>query len=495
MKNGLKNNWLKTLHLQRFKWLLFIAVFFAVLAQPIYAEEPVEKKEQGSSGILQVLLWPFSHIVQPALNAVVYPFAAPVKYAMNTGLMEKSVDIITFGEKKNIMVYPILNLKPGTDSQLGFTYRHRSFFLDRDYLVGQASYYANGDIFVSARYSKQRLLGLPMFGAVRYKQYWDSDDSFIIPGTKESFVQPDSSFVFEWRLGAPLTESQKLNVELSTSQKFLRASPPTNIKDSILDSDIFPISDRGLYQNSLQFPFGLSIVYDDLDYPYAPSKGSRFVLSGGYTHVYHYEGLSYKSIYSNNPGKIEESSKNHDFITNTIIFQHYFYLGKAKQYILSAKEARQNRKFYTDFSLEEALRVWRPENFMETLLERRVLAIQFRMENMWEMEKGGAPFNAFREMNARYPLRGYGDAWANSHLMGLSMEYRWPVDRFVDGVIFDEYGLHAEEVNEWSLDRFYNSWGFGIRVRMPNLYLFRCQVGFHGLHGVNLILTIAPEFK
>ena len=30
---------------------------------------------------------------------------------------------------------------------------------------------------------------------------------------------------------------------------------------------------------------------------------------------------------------------------------------------------------------------------------------------------------------------------------------------------------------------------------MPNMYLFRVQFGFHGLHGVNLILTLAPEFK
>ena len=117
------------------------------------------------------------------------------------------------------------------------------------------------------------------------------------------------------------------------------------------------------------------------------------------------------------------------------------------------------------------------------------------MENMWEMDKGGAPFNAFPTMSARYPLRGYSDDWAAAHIMGLSAEYRWPIDRFVDGVLFDEYGLHAEKVKYFSFDHFYNSWGFGIRVRMPEMYLFRCQVGFHGLHGVNMILTIAPEFK
>ena len=483
-----------TLALQRVKKFLLPVVILSLFATPVYAEND-EKMENSSSGIMQVFLWPFHNVVQPVLNIIVYPLAAPVQYAINNGLMEKSVDLITFGEDRNIIVYPTMNLKPGTRTQLGFTYRHRSLIFNRDYLVGQAEYYANGDAFLSARYSKQQLFGLPLFGAFRYKQYWDSDDNFIIPGTTETYVQPDSSIHLEWRLGAPLTESKKLNVELSVMQKFIDASLPTNKKDSILDDEKFPIADRGLYQSFVQIPVGLSIVYDDLDFPYAPSKGSRIILSADYSHVRKYSGLNYEDIYPDKTGELEKSHKNHDHIGNSFVFQHYFFLGKTKEYVLSPAEARKNRKFYTDFSLEEALRVWRPENLMETLLERRVLAFQFRMQNVWEMERGGAPYIVFPRLNANFPLRGYRDAWAAHHLMGLSMEYRWPIDRFVDGVIFDEYALYSEKLNDWSLDRFYNSWGFGIRVRMPNLYLFRVQVGFHGLHGVNLILTIAPEFK
>ena len=474
---------------------VLLAIFF--LFNPSCAKETEIANEEpnNDSGMLQIFLWPFNHVVQPVLNAAVYPFAKPVQYAFGNGLMEKTVDIITFGPQKNIMVYPIVNLKPGTEAQLGFSYRHRGIFFNRDYLVYQMSYYANGDLYLSTRYSKQQLFGLPLFGAFRYNQYWDSNDTFIIPGTKQDFVQPDSSIILEWRLGAPLVESRKLNIELTFKQKFIDANPPTSTKDSLLDNEVFPIADRGLYQNSVQFPFSVAFVYDDLDYSYAPSSGTRFILSGDYVHIHNYEGVRYSSLYSDKTGGVEVSHKNHDYISNTIVLQHYFYLGRAPQYILSLTEARKNRKFYTDFSLEDALRVWKPENLRETLFERRVIAMQFRMENMWEMEKGGAPFNAFSRLNTRYPLRGYSGAWAAYHLMGLSTEYRWPIDRFVDGVVFDEYGLHAPQINDWSFDRFYNSWGFGIRVRMPNLYLFRAQLGFHGLHGVNLILTIAPEYK
>ena len=34
-----------------------------------------------------------------------------------------------------------------------------------------------------------------------------------------------------------------------------------------------------------------------------------------------------------------------------------------------------------------------------------------------------------------------------------------------------------------------------VRVRKPDMFWFRVQFGFHGLHGVNLVMTIAPEYR
>ncbi|MDR1699632.1 MAG: hypothetical protein LBR68_00370, partial [Lachnoclostridium sp.] len=34
-----------------------------------------------------------------------------------------------------------------------------------------------------------------------------------------------------------------------------------------------------------------------------------------------------------------------------------------------------------------------------------------------------------------------------------------------------------------------------IRARKPDMYWFCVQVGFHGLQGVNLVMTIAPEYS
>ena len=158
-----------------------VLLLFLLLFQPAFAEEKTVEEDS----------WLYAHIIQPVLNAAVYPLSAPVQYALNNGVVEKSVELMSFGEDKKIFVYPTMNLKPGTQTQLGMTYRHRSILFNRDYLVLQGSYYANGDLYLSDRYTKQEPFGLPLFVGFRYKLYWDSDANFIIPGTKEAFIQPD----------------------------------------------------------------------------------------------------------------------------------------------------------------------------------------------------------------------------------------------------------------------------------------------------------------
>lgn len=482
------------------RWLAVMA-FLTLLfvAAPCHSQEnSAESVEDDSFRWSSLWTWPFNNVIQPVLNGLIYPVAKPIDYAFKNGVIEKSVDLITFGERKNIFIYPSFNLKPGSNTLIGANYRHRGAILDKDYLVLQANYFANGDVSFDSRYTKHSLFGSPLFGGVRYSMKWDRDEHFVIPETKNGFLQPDSSFSVTWRIGAPLSKSLNWNIELWTAEAFVRSSVP-DIQDSLLIDDAFSISDRGLYQDHLEIPIGGSIIYDNLDVPYAPSKGSRISFIGAYSFVGKYDGVRYSDLNLDSrdydSDYLVDSGKNHDFIRTEFLFQHYFFLGKSEQFVLSATEARQNRKFYTDFSWDEAVRVWRPENVMRTLFERRVVAFQYRMLNLWEMEKGGAPYNAFPILNARMPLRGYGDSWSAHHMMSFSFEYRWPVDRFIDGVLFDEYALIAPEINKWSLDRYYNSWGFGIRVRQPNMYLFRVQFGFHGLHGVNLVLTIAPEFR
>ena len=327
--------------------------------------------------------------------------------------------------------------------------------------------------------------------------YMDSDNSFTILGTSESFGQADTTVFFDASLSFPITESRNLNFSLGAEIDF-HIVDFTDVKDTVLDDPKYPIEDRGLYQNHFEIPVYVNLVFDNLDFPYAPSRGVRLCLKGSYVFVGKYAGIDVEDFTKAGLARlepIEDGGKNHDYVNAELFFQTYFFIGKAENYVLSVKEARKTRKFYTDFSLNEALRVWRPENLMETLFERRVLAFQYRFVAMWEMEKGGAPYTAFPSLNARFPLRGYSGSWSSPFVMGLSAEYRWPVDRLVDGVVFDEYAMISDKINRWSKKNLYNSWGFGVRVRKPDMYLFRVQLAFHGWHGFSLILTVAPEFR
>ena len=124
-----------------------------------------------------------------------------------------------------------------------------------------------------------------------------------------------------------------------------------------------------------------------------------------------------------------------------------------------------------------------------------MLALQWRYLQYFEMEKGGMPALSFPRLNDRFPLRGYEQAWASLAITGISLEYRWPIDYYIDGVIFNEYAIFANEKGKFEFDNLRNSWGFGIRVRRPDMYFFRFQLGFHGIHGIHLVMTIAPEFQ
>lgn len=457
------------------------------------SEAAEDSEESSGNSPLHYLAWPFAHIVQPALNILVYPFSAPVHYAVKNDIVETAVDAITFGKNRNIFIYPTFNLKPGSQTLVGFAYRHRHMILDRDYFVLSGSLFANSDMELTTRYTKRNVFGTEFFAGGRLNILMDRDASLAVPrsltldDSDESFSYADSSYSLQFRIGRPLPILPNMDFQFTFSFDWMRFDYPDE-KDTILTlHPYFNPNDRGLYQDFFQVPLKLTLTYDNLDAPYVPTRGSRISLSWSYTNVGKYRGENIK----------ERSNEfDHDYQAFDLVFQHYFYLGQdSTKYSLSAAEARINRKFYTDFSWDETLRLWRPENIRNTLLNRRVLAMQFRLRQMWEMEDGGAPFTAFSTANTRYPLRGYSRTYSDYAIKGISFEYRWPIDRLVDGVVFDEFVMYGRTWHSISAEKLLNSWGFGIRVRKPDMYFFRLQVGFHGFEGIVFTCTIAPEFR
>lgn len=485
----------------RFTICLFLVLFISLGAQASSNENSLDespaaeesKKEDNTDENterpmwLDVLIWPLSHIVQPVLSAAVFPIATPLAYAFSNGVIDKGINLVSFGKEKNILIYPTFNLKPGATTQMAFVYRHRNLFIDLNYLVMNFSLYANGDWSSTLRYSKKNIFGSDFSLGTRMGIDADRNSSFVIPNTYESFTQTDSSFYVGSELTHLLPKTKNWSATLLFNLHFFKFDLP-DVYDSVLTNHpTFFVRDRGVYQKSFEKRIEFSLQYDNTDASFVPSKGSRAIWSMGYSFVSDYSDLNL-----NIPWRKE---KNHDYYYTEFIYQHYFLLGTSPRYMLSSRESRDIRRKAADFSWSEAARLLDSDKMKDLLFDRKVLAMQVRYRNLFEVEEGGAPFSSFPRLNSAYPLRGYTTTLTAFSLVGLSLEYRWPIDRYIDGVFFNEYALFSDKFYNWKSENLRNSWGFGIRVRTADMFFFRAQVGFHGGHGIALILTLSSEFK
>ena len=478
--------------------LLFI---FCFLLSPVYASETMENntekqaqeesenKENSGNLLLKIVFWPFEALLQPLAEVMIYPFSEPLRYAFQNGVVEKAVDLITFGENKNIFIYPVMNLKPGTSTMLGFMYRHSFLLFPNDYFVLSGELYANSDTYYSVRYSQKRLFDGNTYVSLQHKGNFNRDGNIRLLGSDDAYYLPDTTLRFDLIVAHPLP-FPNTSVDFSTGINMRYFGLPEMREDWVEFEDIDKLEERGLYQDFKIFPQSLTVVFDNTESPYVPSSGFRIQGRASYNFVTDYSNLP------SDDWDFFTSEKNHDYWSLEFLFQTYFYLGKdSKQYLLSKKEAREKRKEYADFSLNHLARLWNPSKLNSLLLERRVLALQYRYLRYFEMEKGGMPAISFPRLNDRFPLRGYENTWAALAITGLSLEYRWPIDYYIDGVLFSECAVFADEKGDFQWDNFKHSWGMGIRVRRPDMYFFRFQLGFHGFHGIHLVMTIAPEFQ
>ncbi len=383
-----------------------------------------------------------------------------------------------------------MNLKPGTRTMLGFMYRHSDLMFPKDYFVLSGNLFANSDVDYSVRYSRKNLFDGQTYLAFTHGGDLNRDGSFRLPSTSTAFAEPDTTFRVELSAAHPFPFLNNWSVQFTSGVRFKYSGFPEDTEE-LLDAEYFDLmKERGIYQDYRLYSQSLALAFDNTESPYVATSGSRFQITGAFHIVSNYRDAPQELVHR------LSSELNHNYASLNLVWQKYFYLGaKQKTYQFTKKEARLERKKYTDFSLGQTLRMWSPSKISEWIFERRVIAIQLRYLRYWEMDKGGMPALSFPSLNARFPLRGYDNTWMAQALCGISTEYRWPIDYYIDGVAFLEYGMFSDEDGHWNLDNIRNSWGFGVRVRRPDMYFFRLQFGFHGLHGVQLVLTIAPEFK
>jgi len=458
------------------KRILILILIFAFCAEAQEAQEASSDTSivniERENLLLTVVSWPFVHIIQPTVEFLIYPMIPPLIYVSREDLIEKGANLITYGEKKQIMFYPIINASLGSAANIGFSYRHKELFFDNDEMFFSPHRYINADWDAAMRYKKSNILGTSFYSRMgaNYREY--GNNSFRnSEGTKFFFA--DSSIFFSYYFGFNLFGNWE--TELGISSNFHRFNLPS-LEDTIMNNRY--TFNRGFYRHFESYPISISLLYSSLDEPYSATKGSKFSVGYSYVPVSSYNG-----------------TKDHNYHVAESRLVNYLLLGN-KSYAMTVAESNANREKLKNLSFAEAIELLNPINVREVTFDRRVLITQLKARYMIEENKGKAPFTAMSGLGGNFPLRAYNeDFFTGAIVAGFSNEYRWPIDRYADMLIFNEYGIYSDDVGRFSSFNLRNSYGFGFRVRTPKLFISRFALAFHGLKGISVILTTKPEYN
>lgn len=460
--------------------------------QQAATSEPEEEQEsvymQSLNVLGSVLKWPFEYVLQPLFGVLIYPVSQPTLYVFRSGAVQRALDMFTFGKERNIFIYPVFDITPGSETMLGFVYIHSNLLFKNDRLWFTAENYSNGDFYFGTNYQKRKMFDGKTTLKGSLTADLDRNANFFIPGTSNSYSLRDTLVRLEFGVSHPLP-IEHWDAGATIGVKWRNEELP-DLTEYVLEEEYFEdFKESGIYQDYEVFPLKVSLAYDGTDSRAAPMSGSKFKADFTYNFVSDYRDVpeGYETLLT--------SEKTHDYMVLELMFQRYFYFGKQKVYRYSMKEARQKRKELMNMSFDSALQMLGPDSLSNWVGERKVIAFQWRYTRAWEVEEGGMPAISYVRLNNRWPLRGQDRAWASYAVSGISTEYRWPLDYYIDGVVFLEYAIYTDERGDWNLGNMRNSWGFGIRARDPDLYFFRTSIGFHGLHGFSFIITFSPEFK
>ncbi|MDR2999639.1 MAG: hypothetical protein LBU89_00115 [Fibromonadaceae bacterium] len=421
--------------------------------------------------LLSVVSWPFVNIIQPSVEFLIYPAIPPLLYMSRENLVEKGENLVTFGEKRQIMFYPTANAKVGSQASLGFAYWHSNVFLEDDRIHISPNLFVNADWSISVRYRKNKILGGPFYWGAGASYRADGDNWYRdMHGVRHSYS--DSSIYTNSFSGFNFTGNWSL--ELDVALNFYRFDLPNLYEEPITDEVAF---NRGYYRNYEAYPLTFSLLHNSLDVPYAATRGRKFSVSYSYVPVSRYNGTS---------------DHNYHVVASRLV--NYNLLGN-RSYAMTVAESNANRERLKNLTFAEAIEMFNPINVREEVLDRRVLITQLKMRYMVEENEGKAPFTAMSKLGGNFPLRAYDDGFFTAPLVvGVSNEYRWPIDRYADALIFNEYGIYGENFGNLRLSNIKNSYGIGFRVRTPRFFVARFSLAFHGLHGITVILTTNPEF-
>jgi hypothetical protein len=424
---------------------------------------------------LQMITLPVEVVLVPAVRMALYPTKPPLRYMLNENVIDRTIKLISFGEEGQVMLYPTMNLAPGTGSSTGLTLRDQALFgMPGQRAVVQGTFFVNGDWKLRSYLTSADILGTGLNSKVALSLVRWKNNSINVPGTSGFWYFGDTSVSLSASLSHLLVEKLAVRGQYVFRANRYGPSPTDNGNTSpgefLRGADSLPDERmRGLNSSWNDHILMAGLMRDTRNNQNIVLAGSNASASWAY-HL---------------------TDAHHDYHSWEGSLTNYFKLGKERYEITSAEERKSG-----GLSMKKVMQKMELEKIRKELLNRKVLATHVYAAQSFEVAGNRMPVYGLQTLGNDTPLRGYnGSRFRDYAVLSGGAEYRFPLMRLVDGVIFDEYGVTGrswDKIEYWSGLK--NSWGFGIRVRRPDLYLFRAQLGFHGLGGLTLNLSVDEPY-
>lgn len=419
---------------------------------------------------LQALTMPVELVLVPVVKAAIYPTKPPLRYILNENVIDRTIQLISFGDREQVMLYPTINLAPGTGSYTGLTLRHRALFgRPTERMVAMGNIYVNGDWKFRCYLTGSELFGSGFDSKVVIQFNRMKNTSIYQPGTNVTWAYADTSNVISASLGHRLIEQLGAKTSFIFRDNHYSKAPPGG--DSLV-SDFFrdgsgrlDPSSRGLEKDWHDRILTFGLFRDTRNNENIPLDGSDFKFN------WHYHF----------------TDANHDFHGWEGLWTKYYKLGK-ERYEITGEEERAAGPM----NIKKILKQIEIKKLREQIFSRKVVALHAYAAQSYELDGNRMPTYGLMTLGNDTPLRGYGGARFRDYTVAsLGAEYRFPVMRLMDGMLFNEYGVFGRSWDKFDIaDNLRNSWGFGINVRRPDIFLFRVHAGFHGLTGIQLNMSV-----
>jgi surface antigen Omp85-like protein len=424
--------------------------------------------------MLQLATFPVELVLVPTVKLLIYPSKAPLRYMLNENVIDRTINLISYGEGDHVMIYPTINLAPGTGSYTGLTFRHQTIFgRPTESMVAQGNLYVNGDWKFRSYLNAKDIAGTGFSSKSAMSLVRVKNQSLNQPGTSSYWFYSDTSNIFSQSLGHRIVEEFSLRGTFVFRDNHFGHAPP---QEDSLYSDFFRNAagvldtvSRGLNDSWQDRILALGVNRDTRNNENIPLAGSNFAAT------YHYH----------------LTSAHHDFHGWEATLTNYFKLGKEKYEVYVPPGKKDGAT-----GVRKVLRRMDLENLKNELFNRKALVTHLYSAQVYELEGNRMPVYGLQTLGNDTPMRGYGGSRFRDYtVLSAGAEYRFPIMRLVDGMMFNEYGINGRSWDKIDvLENVKNSWGFGIRVRRPDIYLFRLQLGFHGAQGIQVNMSVDEPY-